>query len=98
MAFLSIGLLRVLPFAALFAFTPADAMAQSVQRIAAVVNDKIITVRDLDNRTGLVVKASKLPNTQQTHSRLHPQILRLLIEEQLQLQEAERLSIVVSDR
>ncbi|MDA0340607.1 MAG: peptidylprolyl isomerase [Proteobacteria bacterium] len=98
MALLSIGLLRALPFAALLAFTAADAMAQDLQRIAAVVNDKIISVRDLDNRTDLVVKVSKLPNTQQTHSRLHPQILRLLIEEQLQLQEAERLSIVVSDR
>lgn len=98
MALLNISSLGAFLFAGLLAFTAADAMAQDLQRIAAVVNDKIISVRDLENRTDLVVKFSKLPNTQQTHSRLHPQILRLLIQEQLQLQEAERLGIIVSNR
>ena len=98
MALLNISSLGAFLFTGLLAFTAADAMAQDLQRIAAVVNDKIISVRDLENRTDLVVKFSKLPNTQQTHSRLHPQILRLLIQEQLQLQEAERLGIIVSNR
>jgi peptidyl-prolyl cis-trans isomerase SurA len=98
MALLNIGSLRALLLAVLFAFAAADAMAQDLQRIAAIVNDKIISLRDIENRTDLVVKFSKLPNNQQTHSRLHPQILRLLIQEQLQFQEAERLSIVVSGR
>lgn len=76
----------------------ADARAQDVQRIAAVVNDKIISVRDLANRTQLVVAISNLPNTPQTHRRLWPQVIRALIDEQLQLQEAERLNIEVTDR
>jgi peptidyl-prolyl cis-trans isomerase SurA len=98
MVLLNIGSIRAFLFAVLLSLNAADAMAQDLQRIAAVVNDKIISVRDLKNRTNLVVTISKLPNTQQNHSRLHPQILRLLIQEQLQLQEAERLSIVISDR
>ena len=72
--------------------------AQDIQRIAAVVNDKIISVRDLTARTQLVVSVSKLPNTPEAHRRLWPQVLRALIDEQLQLQEAERLSIDVTDR
>jgi len=76
----------------------AEARAQNVQRIAAVVNDKIISVRDLANRTQLVVAISKLPNTPQTHRRLWPQVLRALIDEQLQIQEAERLGIEVTER
>lgn len=75
-----------------------SAQAQESQRIAAVVNDKIISVRDLENRTRIIVLVSKLPNTAQTHRRLWPQVLRQLIDEQLQKQEAERLNIVVSDR
>lgn len=78
--------------------TSENARAQDVQRIAAVVNDKIISVRDLSNRTQLVVAISKLPNTPQTHRRLWPQVLRALIDEQLQIQEAERLNIEVTDR
>jgi peptidyl-prolyl cis-trans isomerase SurA len=75
-----------------------EASAQDVQRIAAVVNDKIISLRDLANRTRLVATISKLPNTQQTYRRLRPQVLRALVDEQLQIQEANRLSIEVTDR
>ena len=89
---------RVL-FLMLIALAATDsANAQDVQRIAAVVNDKIISIRDLTNRTRLVVAISKLPNTQQTHRRLWPQVLRSLIDEQLQMQEAKRLNIEVTER
>ncbi|MDG2285887.1 MAG: peptidylprolyl isomerase [Alphaproteobacteria bacterium] len=89
---------RVLAAVLLLSIVSVPASAQSIQRIAAVVNDEIISVRDLANRTRLVVAISKLPNTQQTFRRLRPQVLRLLIDEQLQLQEAKRLSISISDR
>ena len=74
------------------------ANAQDVQRIAAVVNDKIISIRDLTNRARLVTVVSKLPNTPQTQRKLWPQVLRSLIDEQLQTQEAERLNIAITNR
>jgi peptidyl-prolyl cis-trans isomerase SurA len=81
----------------LFAST-AGSGAQDVQRIAAVVNDKIISIRDLTNRTRLIATVSQLPNNQQTYRKLWPRVLRSLIDEQLQIQEAKRLNIEVSDQ
>lgn len=75
---------------------PAE--AQDIQRIAAVVNDEVISVFDTDNRMRLVVATSGLQNTAETRARLRPQILRSLIDERLQMQEANRLSITVADR
>jgi peptidyl-prolyl cis-trans isomerase SurA len=95
---LSARLGRILAATLLLSVVSITASAQSIQRIAAVVNDEIISVRDLANRTRLVVAISKLPSTQQTFRRLRPQVLRSLIDEQLQLQEAKRLSIAISDR
>ncbi len=70
--------------------------AQESLKIAAVVNDDVISALDLHSRTLLVMILSKLPRNQQTVERLRPQILRLLIDEKLKLQEAERLGIQVS--
>ena len=43
--------------------TPDDARAQSVQRIAAIVNDELITAYDLETRMKLVILSTRLPNT-----------------------------------
>ena len=71
--------------------------AEEVQRIAAIVNDQIISSRDLNDRIHLVITLSKLPNTLQTQNRLKSQILKQLIDEKLEVQEAKRLRISVSD-
>lgn len=73
------------------------AVAQNALRIAAIVNDEIITVRDLDERVRMVIVASNLPRNAQTFQRVWPQVLRSLIDERLKLQEAERLSIEVTE-
>ena len=79
--------------------TPAPVtQAQELQRIAAVVNDEVVSVRDLRNRIQLVIVTSGLPANNETARRLAPQVLRTLIDEQLQLQEAERLSVAVTDQ
>ena len=65
------------------------------QRIAAVVNDEVVSVRDLNDRLELVMATSGIPDSEQARSRLAPQVLRSLIEETLQLQEAGRLGIEV---
>lgn len=80
----------------LVAVGPAAAQ-QNVVRIAAVVNDDVISVHDLVSRMEMVLQTSDLPDTPETRQRLAPQILRNLIDEKLQIQEAERLSLQVSD-
>lgn len=73
------------------------AAAQSIQRIAAVVNDDVISLRDIIARMDFVIATSNLPDSQETRQRLLPQVLQGLILETLKLQEAERLGIQVSD-
>jgi len=72
-----------------------DAVAQNAQRIAAVVNDEVISLRDLDNRLSLLIATSNLENRPETRRRLAPEVLRMLIDDVLKLQEAKRLNVVV---
>ncbi|MCZ6859702.1 MAG: peptidylprolyl isomerase [Alphaproteobacteria bacterium] len=71
---------------------------QNQMRIAAVVNNEVITVRDLVIRLNFVIVTSRLPNRPDVRKRLAPQILRSLIEERLKLQEAKRLGLKVSNK
>ncbi len=81
------------------ALLPAAAVhAQEQQRIAAVVNDEIVSMRDLRSRLRMVIVASRLPPTDETAQRIGPQVLRSLIDEQIQLQEAKRLNVVLTDQ
>jgi peptidyl-prolyl cis-trans isomerase SurA len=76
----------------------AGVSAQSVQRIAAIVNDELITAYDLESRMKLVMFSTRLSDTGETRRRIRPQVLRTLIDERLQLQEARRRNISVSKR
>jgi peptidyl-prolyl cis-trans isomerase SurA len=75
---------------------PPPAVSALEQRIAAVVNDEVVSVRDLEDRLDLVVITSGIPDNQEARARLAPQVLRSLIEESLQLQEVQRLGIEVT--
>ena len=72
--------------------------AQDNLRIAAVVNDDIISAFDLISRLTLVVAASDLKDSSKVRRQLAPQVLRNLIEDKLKLQEAKRLQIHVSQK
>jgi peptidyl-prolyl cis-trans isomerase SurA len=72
------------------------AVAQDDVRIAAVVNDGIVTNSDLANRITLVLRSSGIPDTPDTRQRLATRILRTLIDEKLETQEAKRLKITVA--
>ncbi|HEX5077712.1 MAG TPA: peptidylprolyl isomerase [Geminicoccaceae bacterium] len=90
-------LCRMLGVAAVACLTLAPgAFAQ--QRIAAVVNDDVVSVQDLNDRLDLVMFTSGVKNTPQARQGLAPQVLRSLVEEALQLQEAKRLGITVQDQ
>lgn len=87
---------------AITSFAAPSAMAQTrpapasaVGTIAAVVNDDVITVADLQMRLRLALMSSGLPATPDAQQRMLPQVLRLLIDEKLQGQEAKRAGISV---
>ncbi len=65
--------------------------------VAIVVNETAITNSDIAARYGMALLSSGMPDTAETRGRIMPQIIRTLIEEQLQLQEAKRQQIDVSD-
>ncbi|MEK0082444.1 peptidylprolyl isomerase [Benzoatithermus flavus] len=78
--------------------TATDAVAQATpQRIAAVVNDDIVTVQDLADRLDLALVTSGLPNQPEARRSLAPQVLRGVIDEKLELQEAKRLGLDVTE-
>ena len=59
-------------------------------RIAAVVNDEVISVFDLVSRMRMVMISSNMPDTPETRQRIATQVLRSLIDEKLELQEAKK--------
>ena len=80
---------------ALAAFSAPVLAADEAERVAAVVNDDIISVHDLDQRLKLILISSNLPDTVETRSRVMPQVVRRLIDEHLELQEAEKQKVTV---
>lgn len=76
---------------------PAAAQSGSL-RIAAVVNDQIISLFDLEVRLSLALLGASLPNTRENRQRLAGQVLRGMIDETLQMQEAQRLGITVPEQ
>ena len=73
-------------------------MAQETLRIAAIVNDEIISVYDLSSRIKLVISSSRLSRTKETVDRLAPRILNNLVDEKIKSQEAKKLGVKISER
>lgn len=68
----------------------------NTRKPTAVINGQIITGTDVDQRTALVVAASKGQIGEEELIRLRTQVLRNLIDETLQIQEAKAQEIEVS--
>jgi peptidyl-prolyl cis-trans isomerase SurA len=74
----------------------APAQGTAVERIAAVVNEDVISMSDVQARVKLMLLNGGLPDTSDTRQQvLHPS-LRQLVEERLQVQEAKRLKVIVT--
>ena len=71
--------------------------AQDMLRAAAVVNDEVVSGLDLDMRLRLAILATGQPDSEQLRDRMTQQVIRTLIDERLQTQEATRLGITISD-
>ena len=77
-------------------FLLAGGAAAQETRIAAIVNDEVVSLNDLGNRLHLVMRSSGIEDTPQNRTRISSQVLRSLIDEKLQMQEAKRLNITVT--
>ncbi|MBM3507269.1 MAG: peptidylprolyl isomerase [Alphaproteobacteria bacterium] len=89
--FVGIGLAAALALAA-----PAARAQAPAQGIAAVVNDEVVTLLDLDRRIAVSISSAGLHDSADLRNRLRPQVLRTLIDETLQMAEARRLNLPVS--
>ena len=66
-------------------------------RIAAVVNDEVISIGDLRSRVRMVMLSSNLAPSADTEKRVAAQVLRTIVDEKLQMQEAKRLNVTATD-
>ncbi|HEY7609401.1 MAG TPA: peptidylprolyl isomerase [Alphaproteobacteria bacterium] len=100
--------MKIVPAAAALAFAlaamPDSATAQqppqrgSDRRIAAIVNRDAITLYDLEQRMRFIALTSRAPEVGEGRKRLLADVLRAMINERLQLQEAARLTIEVTGK
>ena len=67
-----------------------------VRKATAIVNDAVITGTDVDQRVALVAAANSVKLTDADRERLRLQVLRQLIDETLQIQQAKTADIEVT--
>ncbi len=74
----------------------ASSSSRPAERIAAVVNDQAVSVSDVEARLKLMLLNAGLPDNAEVRQRLQSQVLRQLVDEQLQMQEAKRVGATAS--
>lgn len=75
----------------------SNAAAQRID-IAAIVGDEIISTNDVAERRDLLMATNNVPPTIENQKRITPRVIESLIDENIQMQEAKRLSIIISDK
>lgn len=95
--FLLMSFLGIALFAPLSGLQAQQKGAYNVQGVAAIVNDGVVTDRDLEHRMRLSLLSSRNPPDAATLASIRQQVLRRLIDEQLQIQEGQRARIMISD-
>ncbi len=86
----------VLVMALAVGLLPPAAWAERIG-IAAIVNEEVITTADVNDRRDFILATTDVPPTVEAQRALLPRVLDALINETLQLQEARRLSVEVTD-
>ena len=71
------------------------AQPSATYKIAAVVNDDIVSMLEVEDRMRFVMATTGLSNTAEVRARMVPQIVRSLIDEKLQLQAAASHNITI---
>ena len=90
-------IIRLLCMALCFLLVVAPASARDVEGIAAVVNDQVISLYDVDQRVDLFFATSGIDKSPEMTERMREQVLRSLVDEKLQLQEASRVEIEIQE-
>ncbi len=80
-----------------FSFAAVQSLQARTQEIAAVVNEDVISVRDVEKRMRLVLASSGLQSNEDIRGKLMPQVLSGLINETLMLQEASTIGVTISE-
>lgn len=83
-------------FAIVVALCPALASAQGL-RVVARVNDDAITDFELSQRVLFAIRTTGLQDSPELRHRMAAQILRQMIDEKLQIQDAKRLGLKATD-
>ena len=91
-------LLAAIALPAALIFSAPLAIAQDTYGIAATVNDDVITTWDLQQRVFFMVLSSGVKPDEDSFRRMQVQALRSLIDERLQMQEAEKFDLEISDQ
>lgn len=63
-----------------------------------MVNDEVISVADVRSRLRMVMLSSNLTDSPETRQRVAAQVLRTIVDEKLQTQEAKRQNITATDQ
>jgi peptidyl-prolyl cis-trans isomerase SurA len=83
---------------ALTGLAPWTVKAQDMDRVAAVINDEPISLLDVIERVRLAMISSRIPDSIENRRKVLPQVMRKMIDEKLQLQEAARLKLSISSQ
>lgn len=68
----------------------------NVRKATAIVNDSVITATDVDQRMALIVAANDVKLSPEDRERLRLQVLRQLIDETLQIQQAATAEVAIT--
>ena len=88
---------RILFIASALFLAAAPSSARDIEGIAAVVNDQVISLYDVDQRVDLFFATSGIEKSPEMTERMRDQVLRSLIDEKLQIQEATRVEIQIEE-
>ena len=69
----------------------------NVRKATAIVNDSVITATDVDQRMALILAANSITPSAEDLDRLRLQVLRQLIDETLEIQQAKTADITIAN-
>ncbi len=77
---------------------PVTASAAGKESIVAVINKGVVTSSDVTARMNLIAVSSGLKPSKELNEKLRPQVIEMLVDEQLRSQEANRLGLKVDEK
>ena len=86
----------ILITSALLLFSQSLNTSAEPLKIAAIVNNEIISTQDIKNRLNLFLMTTQIPLNAQTKNMIHSRVLNNAIEEKIKLQAADKEGIKIS--